>query len=518
MKNAHETGFPTLGELIHFLYKASGVLPDKRDPTLGMDEKQRKTAQKSLERLAAEQGNYHARIGDAITQLASFFADYVHHTAFCLAIGEVLHDLLEVYRHVVEEQGTYLSRRETLRWMISEHWVPAAAFSIAKQVTKFGLRSMEEFFPEDRRWYLPDANEGNPTWPLSKVMRWVYDQAGVPQTQFHYPNRTAAEDDGEKQRDLENAQNWVHGRHFPSATTLDRTFRRGFTAQGSSSNLTASHQEASCIVLFLARCISYTAAALHNEFGKEFLVQMCEKFGHSLAVALKESMPVEHLIDDLAQRYGVTPLHPELRSEAVTHWCRTLQDRTRLANAEIETMYGKGMLNKKEIDRLAQTYGQFPVLPAVEQLRNSEMRYVPPEFIQALGQGMTLSQDRALSLETIKTYEAALRDLKMESILPWMVPWLRFQVFYRQKDDINAWNWIQKAFRTARYRAGNRQYAIVNHFVELAAKRRSKREFKKGIHWANYIGIEIRLLRNQELNNENLDNAMDMLRHIRYPV
>jgi hypothetical protein len=145
MKKANEIGFPAVGEVIHFLFKAAGVLSDKRGLTPGTDDTQRGTVRKMLERLAKEEGNLHDQIGEAIKELSFLVTGYVNHAAFSLAIGEVVMDMIDVYKYVIADEGTYLSRHDTLRWMLTEHWVPAAAFSVAKQVTKFGLRASRFF-------------------------------------------------------------------------------------------------------------------------------------------------------------------------------------------------------------------------------------------------------------------------------------------------------------------------------------------------------------------------------------
>jgi hypothetical protein len=518
MKKANEIGFPAVGEVIHFLFKAAGVLSDKRGLTPGTDDTQRGTVRKMLERLAKEEGNLHDQIGEAIKELSFLVTGYVNHAAFSLAIGEVVMDMIDVYKYVIADEGTYLSRHDTLRWMLTEHWVPAAAFSVAKQVTKFGLRAHSEYFPDDERWYLPDFSDERPIWPLAKVMRWIYARADTSQTQFHYPDRKVDAADDSRERDLQNAQNWIHGRYWPSAADLDWTFKRAFASHSLDDSVTATYRDASCIALFLARCISTAASAVQDEFGKEFLVEMCEKFERTFAIAQRETRAVELRIGDLAEKYAVSSLDPRLRSDVVMQWCRELQHRTHLANTEIQDLYEKGKLDAAETARLARSYGDFLVLPAFEQLRSSENRVLPQGFIDALGRGMTLSKDQFLADKSIGEYEADLRLTGMERLLPWMVPWLRFQVCYRQRDDANAWIWIQKAFEAARYRAGRRQYAIVNHYVELAAKKKDVRKFKGGVNWANYLGIEIRWLRDKEPNRENLEDTMQMMSLARYRV
>lgn len=518
MKRSDEPGFPTVGEVVQFLYKAAGVLPDKRDLTPAIDEKQRKAIQKALERLAKEEGNLQDQINEAIRQLASLVAGYVPHAGFGLAIGEVAMDMVDVYRYAIQDQGTYSSRRETLCWMLEEHWAPAAAFSVAKQITKFGLREYTGFFPGDGAWYLPEMGTTRPTWPLAKVMHWIYDGMGVSQTQFHYPGRKADETEDGRERDLENAQHWARGRHWPSAAGLDWCFRRGYALHDKDERFTPVQREASCITLFLARCISYAASALEAEFGKDCLERVCMKFEGTLAITLAESARVEQWIGDIAQRYSVTPLDPGLRCDVVTQWCRELQQRTRAANAEIEQLYHRDLLGAEQVNRLVAKYGAFPVIPAVEQLQSSERRIVPPEFVAAIGEGMQLSNDRTLDAKAVDAYEASLLDTNMHAVLPWMVPWLRFQLAYRRRDDDDACTWIQRAYHAARYLAGSRQEIIVNHYVEMAAKTNNFRMFKKGVHWARYIGVEIRWLRDKALERETLEDAMEILRHARYPV
>jgi hypothetical protein len=518
MKQAHEIGFPTIGEVLHFVYKATGVLSDKRDLTPGIDEKQRKAVQKTLERLAKEEGNIHDAIGEAIRQFAYLMTGYVRHRAFNFAIGEVVMDMLDVYKDVIKGQGTYLGRRETLRWMIEEHWVPAAALSIAKQILGFGLRVHATYFPGDEHWYLPHVQDGKLVWPLAKVMQWIYTSADISQTQFHYPDRKADETDTERERDLENVRHWAKGRHWPSAAGLDWTFRRGFSACNPDGAWTETHTEAACIALFVARSISYAGSTLCKEFGEEFLMRVCSKFEQTLTLVLQESGQVEQWLGELAQRYSVSPLHPDLRSDAVTQWGRELQQREKLAGREIQSLFDQGLLEDREIERLANIYGRLPVVLLVDQLRSSEQKIVPPEFVDALGNGMDLAKDRELDFESIDAYETSLKETKMDMVLPWMAPWLRFQLHYRQCDDANAWIWIQQAFDAGRYRAGGQQYKIVNHYVEMAAKRKNIRKFKAGVYWANYIGLDIRWLRDKEFTDENLQHAMSMLSLSRYPV
>ncbi len=72
------------------------------------------------------------------------------------------------------------------------------------------------------------------------------------------------------------------------------------------------------------------------------------------------------------------------------------------------------------------------------------------------------------------------------------------------------------AFNNAKYRAGQNQYDLVNQYVEVAAKNDVRKDFKKGIEWAQYLGIEIRWLRNVELTDENLKSVYEMMKVVNY--
>lgn len=71
-------------------------------------------------------------------------------------------------------------------------------------------------------------------------------------------------------------------------------------------------------------------------------------------------------------------------------------------------------------------------------------------------------------------------------------------------------------FNNAKYRVGQNQYDLVNQYVEVAAKNDMWKCFKKGIEWAQYLGIEIRWLRNDEPTEEKLKYVYEMMKLVSY--
>lgn len=519
-------GYPTLGEVLRFVFNAMAVLPEKRDLAPDFDCKERRNVQKLLERLAEEKGDVSENAGKAMQQLAYLVAGYIESPSISLAVGEVINDLLDVYRQVIREEGTYLSGTDTLRWMIAERWAGAAAASIVRNITRFGLRTQREYFPDDPQWYLPDTEDGKLTLPLAKVMRWIYVQAGLSQTQFHYPQRQADERDAGRKHDLENAQNWYRGRRLPSAAALDWTFGRGFASaqaragatDAASAKMAFMRQNGIRTALFLARCISFASIEMRKNFGDDFLRRTVKTFVRTLFMALEDAQDAEDWIVTQARSTGCSLDDPELRSYAYECWIESLKQRASLADDQLQSLLQSGALDEAEVERMVATYGPLAVLPSIEMLRAPSAHVVPEGFPEALYEGLALGRERELSGERIDAYHTRLAASGMDGLLAWMVPWLRFQVCYRCDDHAQAWAMIEQAFEFARYRAGSHQYVIVNHYIELAAKLGKALAFRKGVYWSRYIGIEVRWLRDKELTQENLDFLMTMMSKARYVV
>jgi hypothetical protein len=356
-------------------------------------------------------------------------------------------------------------------------------------------------------------------------MRWIYETENVSQIRFHCPPNDMHGSASSRERDLETAQNWTSGRNLPSAAALRWTFGRAFDAlasglDGSDAAAVRSlaHREGAQMALFLARGVSFVASEINKHFGSEYLLRVCTDFNQVLLLALNDSLRAEAYIDELAKRENINPLTPRLRSYVVDCWNKELRSRIQEATAALTKLRVERAHSKEDVEQLLHEFGALAVLPLIAHLEAPPSHEVPAAFLKALFDGLTLTEDKSLSHQRVDAYAAGLDESEAAPMLPWMVPWLRFQICYRQEDETRAWEWISKAFEGARYRAGKHQYQIVNHYVELAAKTSKKREFKKGAEWARYIGLSIRWLRDRELTDENIDFAMTVLKRARYSV
>ncbi|MFJ3057893.1 hypothetical protein [Herbaspirillum sp. NPDC087042] len=140
-------------------------------------------------------------------------------------MNEVICDISDVYLSVLKDDGTYLTKKETIRWVIDDYLIGRLIFSIHKHILRFNVAS-EGLVTPTGYWYLPDFQDGKVVMPLAKVMRWIYEESGMSQTGFHSLQPKVVEEVFETDRRLNNAQNWIKGNGLPSLSSLMMNFSR----------------------------------------------------------------------------------------------------------------------------------------------------------------------------------------------------------------------------------------------------------------------------------------------------
>jgi hypothetical protein len=296
-------GFPTQGELIRFAYRVAGVLPEKHDPVVPPGSS-RGSIRKAIARLAQEEGKLEENFDDLLRQLSWMVSGYCSWPPVHMLIGDLLNDFIDDYRDLLIEEGTYLDRRSTIRWLIRDRWVASTVISLARSAGKWKPSMLLPFRPAAEDWFLPDFTERGVVWPLRKVLEWLYETAGVSQTQFHYPDRDAAESDFEMQRQLENAQNWVSGRSLPSAAALQASLRSALNVRAKPlASLSDPRKLASVeTVLFLARMSTAIWQAVVDEYGEVFAKDVRTLYGQLWRLCVGEL--VDSQVDSFGSRSG----------------------------------------------------------------------------------------------------------------------------------------------------------------------------------------------------------------------
>lgn len=525
MDPLNQLGYPTLGEVVRFVFRAFGVLPEKRDPT-PLSDKQRQALRKAINRLVSEDGELEDRFHELGSDLLELINGHVSFPPLCEALFDLASEMMGAYKSELKGAGTFLGKNDTVRWLIHDRFAFALAVSVARNITRHGLLVVKDLLIMPEEWYLPSVTATRVIWPMEKALRALYAHAGVSQTEFHYPGRSADEANTDQQRNLENAQNWTSDRSLPSAAALRWNVQQAFEARPSDRSgyfdfpklNTPLHYEVVQATLLVARCATYACKAIGDSFGVSFLMAVCTRFRQTLKWALAETQEVEKQILVEAHHYGYSPLDPELRDDVVELWNTSLSNRTAAARQILNGLAEAPAADSDVIDQIVRDYGELAVRPMLLLANQRSIHETPTYFAQSLGEGLELWKSSDLNEEQIDEYEQRLKCRASDDHLPWMTHWLRFLVTYRRNDDALAWHHIAIAYEHAKYRAGSNQYKIVNHYIEMSAKAQDKVAFRKGVNWARYLGISVRWLRDNDPTQENMEFAMAMLRRVRYGV
>lgn len=516
-----DTCFATQGELVKLAYDAFGVLPRKEASRDDIDETQKKTIQKQLVRLAKEEGGLLSNLGQVIQGLSNILATYIPSIQIMSAIGDPLSDLLDAYNELVSEEGTYLSKAQTVQYFISTTAIPVLVVSLNRSLLKHRLADVNLETPDDTFWYLPTvAADASQILPLEKVMRWAYARCGLSQTQFHYPGKNAQSDSNTLQQNLDNAIKWTRGVRLPALPALFRNFEESFTALAQTGREVSKELQVSIFVaLLVARVSSYLAREITKAYDSQYLADVCQQFrDYSVWIA-----------DDVDEfKAELAPVMERQKSPDTgtfvwltacrDYWAFFDSNVTAVADKvwQLKSARGGGPIREDVLDALKSRYGLFAVCTHLDLLRRQSAFHPPEGFAELLNKGFELKSSAATQLEQIDDYAAQVAAYGLDEQLCWMVPWLRGVYHYRKDQFEAAMPHFQEAFENAKYRAGKNQYKLVNQYVELAAKNDDRRSFKKGIEWAQYLGIKIRWLRGDEPTEEKLDFVCSMLKMARY--
>lgn len=514
-------GFATHGEVLKQLYLAFGVLPRKEAREERFAERDKKTLQKQLGRLASEEGNlieYYQKAVETFRQLLSQYLPVPGHVE---ALGTVLDDLELAYAELIQTEGTYLDQRDSLRYFMSIKAVPILVMALKRCRLLCMLGDRPGIWREDTFWYLPTFLAGDKmTMPLAKVMRWAYSACGLSQRQFHCPGKPGDAHSASLQQNLDNAVNWGRGKGTPSLPALLATFKESFGAQEAHGRpIDPQLQESILTALVCARVGSFISKQVLDAYGAAYLKDLCTQIQRLTEL-------LEDEVQEFLQQIAPTMRAQESSDLALSAWLRGCDHHERFVRSKLMQVAATltDLLEKAPyapfapdlLAGLTRRFGGFAVHANVDRMTRQQA-FTPPEgFALLLDEGMQLRRKATTTLEEIDAFEQSVVQMGLQEVLCWFVPWLRGIYHYRREQFEAAYPFYAEAFELAKYKAGRLQYDLVNQFVELAAKNHKENAFHKGIDWALYIGLEVRWLRDKEPTQENLDFVRAIMKRANY--
>lgn len=514
-------GYATHGETLKLLYDAFGVLPRKEAGSDGLDEKDKKTLQKQLTRLASEDGNLVENYEKAIAAFGALLPKYLTEDRHSEASSLMFRKMDQIYAEMIRTEGTYLNKSESLRYFISIKAVPTFVMALNRNMLIFGIDENKSICVGDVFWYLPTLeSDGRLVMPLEKVLRWAYAVCEVSQKQFHCPGRISDPIEPAKQQNLDNAVNWTRGRTLPSLPALIANFKESFSALAEHGcSVKPEVQTSIFTALVYARVATFIAKQIQDAYGEAYLDNVCQQV-RQMTHFLKEE--VEEFKDQIAPMIAQQTSYERaflLWMEACAHHEYFVGDKVMKVRETLLGLHAERPFQPFRpvvLDTLVSKFGNFAVHANTERFIQQTNFLPPVGFPEMLSIGFDLKNQSETTLEQINEFEVCLANNNLQETLCWLPPWLRGVYHYRLKDFAAAFPHYEDAFERAKYRAGENQYKLVNQFVELAAKNDKAVPFKKGVDWAAYIGLKIRWLRDKEPTQENLDFARYMMKRADY--
>jgi hypothetical protein len=504
--------FPTQGEVIQFTFDALGVLPRKNDVDITFDETRKKSTQKALQRLALEEGALDQRLGEMVQTLSYLVAGTIEPRA-CRALGDILFDLFEIYQVTLRDEGTFLSKSETVKWFLLSSVVLRLPISVAKHLQRYNVATDGLVAPSETYWYLPSKGLGGWIWPLEKVMRWAYQLAGTSIQKFHWPNEA---DQSIQEKNFDNAKNWLADRHLPSWPALLKNFNQSFDALDQGRSPLSSIQKSSIrTALFVARASTYISKLVLADLGDAALQQFCSRYQIVANCVVDDVQRIRDSVRHTIAKNNVS-LDKQLAvmTSVCTDYWKQVADRH---HAIIQGLQDQQITISQSVE-ISRRSGTLAALLFERPETFAPQHSIPQGFSEAVLDGLALRKSADLSIEKTEAYAARLDDLGLRHVLPWMLPWQLATYYYRAERYEDAYPFIQEAFEKAQYCAGGHQYLLLNQYIELAAKNDKWRDFKRGIEWATYLGFEVRWLRQDEPTEENLQFVFEIMKKAVYAV
>jgi hypothetical protein len=528
--------FPTLGEVVKYLFKISGFAPLSRGSNSVFEsETQKKSFLKALDRLSNETISLEQNFQKVLETFLQFVAHEAPDERFVAVIAHGIHDVYVQYRDLLVNEGTYLSKKESIAWLIKTRLISRLCLSQQKLFYMYNLSARNVKFPEQEFWYLPDlTEEGDIEWPLTKALKWVYEFTGTSITQFHYPGKSAVSDDARLNQNLENAFRWNQGKPCRSWSTLKQNLLDSFKALENYSepkfhrHLDKSTKESVLFSLFIAHMSTEACRDIQTTYGQEFLLDCIRLFQQSSNDLKQDHSILKASVSKIRDRNKITEREAldELWYDLTQQFWQYYSYKARFFAKLLQSFLNEHAVDQGEspqitaeiIAKWKKEFGSSLVNITIAELENSAKFQPSAAFLEFYHDGSKLRSSRTSSLSEIQVFEQALKSANLNEELCWIVSWSYANYYYRRSEYKFAHEYFCQAFEQGKYRAGKEQYQLLNQYIESCAKQNEWLNFKKGVAWATFVGLEVRWVRDDHDSPKALKKAFDIFKTANYIV
>ncbi|MCT4627719.1 hypothetical protein [Halodesulfovibrio sp.] len=496
--------FPILGELAKALFDYSGLLALKDvDDDYPVDERTKKTIQTKIRRLAAESSQLEDNLDEVLSLFIHLLMEYFEDDKLITLAGNTITDFYLQYKDLVREDGACIPKKEVIKWLLCSKIPTRLSTSIHKYSLMYWMRQFSRQLPSAADWWLPRITSDEIVWPLTLAFDWFYEGFELPQTHIHNPlyGDKEKEDDRLKQ-DLQNSIRWRTGRGLPSWGGLVQNIKTVIEHHPFDSPVNKFSSEDSEVILavfFVARFSTAVFKDIQKHFGNDFLrdvLRFTRKqdyrlkklhagFEDKILRVLSRNALGFHPSDlDVFYASATEQLWDEYRNEIMMGWQLNY-------DASIES------LTRSNIRSLCSDIGSVTLAAYYAEYKHNVAQFYPPDFLRLFHDGLEL-KDKQCEVEELQLFKEDLVRCNLDDRLAWLSDWSFAVYHYRRDEHQTAYKYFKSAFNSAKYAAGRSQYLLVNQYIESCAKNDDLKGFKKGIGWANYLGVEVRWYRGFE--------------------
>ena len=495
--------FPTLGEVAKSLFDHASLLARKGEHSDNFfDEKKKKSFQTSLARLAKEDGDFNHNLTTIIHQ----FLDCIHQispdTRICLAIDESIHEVFEQYRHLIRNEGTCLSKKDTIHWLLRARFIDSIVLSTQKNKLRFNIKDTCLITPNKPYWFLPIMSEGTVVWPLASSLKWAYTLANTSQSRFHYPDESPQYDSYRQSQNLQNASKWLNNKKLPNWGSIYSNISESLNALQSCNNpnyqrnIDEQYRQSILWVLFISRLTTSIGKAIEKQYGRAYLANLIEHYIIQDKLLNSEAKTLEAIVECTLNEANISDpkIANTLWYDFIPKLWRFTSNKCYQAAREIQPL----IINNKIQDeiptdlkhKLIDQYGEYAISLINRNLKIQNKQKLPRMFPELYFKGDDLRKQTSISLNDINEFQSLVKKEQLQDEFQWLIDWIKATHLCQSEKYPEALHHYQKSFEICRYAAGQRQYDLVNEYIAICSKTDQTKKRQKAITWAKYLGIK----------------------------
>lgn len=513
-----EIRFPRLGEMVRYLISTAGVLSGKY-PNFSMfdDASEKVKFQKKMERLASEEGRIQESLDEVLRSFNRFVSDSIGDWRAAYVIECTMRETLNVIIVQIKDNGTCLPLHQSIEFLVESVILPRVILSISKHsVMAMYWRSPSCHYIQ-KVGLMPVWDKGKVVMPLSKVLKEIYTDLGVSQTEFHSDNSAITD------KSLKSAQRWTSGATIPTWPELRNNIERSFNSLNKKSpgSVSIECKVQSISALFISRWVSQIYVDLLHKYGESYFEPFVRKARYHLLVYKSENRRIlMQGVQCLRKRGDRGPEFPDRfwYYFGESYWKNRLNEILLVVEKWQNGFLLEQSRNPYIIDHAF--YNKWSSsIPSLALLHLNSMNTINSHCPSVDFADSYLSLKRLTSLEVhgASQVEAVLDRVNRRGhaeVLGWLINWVYSRQHTRVENFHQAHKYSKIAFEKAKYAAGRDQYKLVNHHIELCSKVDSWMDFKRSVAWAVLMGIPVRYLRGLDdpESNKSLRHCFEFMK------